>query len=56
MLPRYPRTFPRPAGTTCNGIPLEGGIEPLDPVEGGLGPANHRQVLLERASGPPADP
>jgi hypothetical protein len=32
-LPRYPRTFPRPAGTICNGIPLEGGIEPSDPIE-----------------------
>jgi hypothetical protein len=27
---RYPRTFPRPAGTICNGIPPEGGIEPSD--------------------------
>jgi hypothetical protein len=33
MLPRYPRTFPRSAGTICNGIPPEGGIEPLDPIE-----------------------
>jgi hypothetical protein len=33
MLPRYPRTFPRPAGTICNGIPPEGGIEPSDPIE-----------------------
>jgi hypothetical protein len=33
-LPRYPRTFPRPAGMICNGIPPEGGIEPSDPVEG----------------------
>jgi hypothetical protein len=32
-LPRYPRTFPRLAGTICNGIPPEGGIEPSDPVE-----------------------
>jgi hypothetical protein len=32
-LPRYPRTFPRPAGAICNGIPLEGGIEPSDPIE-----------------------
>jgi hypothetical protein len=56
MLPRYPRTFPRPAGMTRNGIPLEGGIEPSDPVEKGLGPANHLQVLLERASGPLVDP
>jgi hypothetical protein len=36
--------------------PPEGGIEPSDPVEKGLGPANHLQVLLERASGPLADP
>jgi hypothetical protein len=34
MLLRYPRTFPRPAGIICNGIPPEGGIEPSDPVEG----------------------
>jgi hypothetical protein len=33
-LPRYPRTFPRPAGMICNGIPPEGGIDPSDPVEG----------------------
>jgi hypothetical protein len=33
MLPRYPRTYPRPAGTICNGIPPEGGIEPSDPIE-----------------------
>jgi hypothetical protein len=33
-LPRYPRTFLRPAGTICNGIPPEGGIEPSDPVKG----------------------
>jgi hypothetical protein len=32
-LPRYPRTFPRPAGTICNGIPPEEGIEPSDPIE-----------------------
>ena len=32
-LPRYPRTFPRPAGTICNGIPPEGGTEPLDPIK-----------------------
>jgi hypothetical protein len=33
MLPKYPRTFPRPAGTICNGIPLEGGTEPSDPIK-----------------------
>jgi hypothetical protein len=55
-LPRYPRTFPRPMGTICNRIPPEGGIEPSDPVKRGPGPANHPQVLLERASGPLADP
>jgi hypothetical protein len=33
MLPRYPRTFPRPAETICNGIPQEGGTEPSDPIE-----------------------
>jgi hypothetical protein len=32
-LPRYPRTFLRPAGTICNGIPPEGGTEPLDPIK-----------------------
>jgi hypothetical protein len=32
-LPRYPRTFPRPAGMICNGIPPEGGTEPSDPIE-----------------------
>jgi hypothetical protein len=47
-LPRYPRTFPRPAGMICNGIPPEGGIEPSGPVKKGPGPANHLQVLLER--------
>jgi hypothetical protein len=30
---RYPRTFSRPAGTICNGIPPEGGTEPSDPIE-----------------------
>jgi hypothetical protein len=33
MLPRYPRTFPRPAGMICNGIPPEGGTEPSDPIK-----------------------
>jgi hypothetical protein len=33
MLPRYPKTFPRPAGTVCNGIPPKGGTEPSDPIE-----------------------
>jgi hypothetical protein len=32
-LPRYPRTFLRPAGTICNGIPPEGGTEPSDPTK-----------------------
>jgi hypothetical protein len=40
----------------CNGIPSEGGIKPSDPVKRGPGLANHPQVLLERASGPLADP
>jgi hypothetical protein len=39
-----------------NEIPPEGGIEPSDPVKRGPGPANHPWVLLERASGPLADP
>jgi hypothetical protein len=55
-LPRYPRTFPRPARTICNRIPPKVGIEPSDPVKRGPGPANHPQVLLECASGPLADP
>jgi hypothetical protein len=53
---RYPRTFPRPARMICNGIPSEGGTEPSDPIEMGPSPANPLQVLLERASGPLADP
>jgi hypothetical protein len=32
-LPRYPRTFPRPAGTICNGIPPEGGTKPSDLIK-----------------------
>jgi hypothetical protein len=32
-LPRYPRTFLRPLGTICNGIPPERGTEPSDPIE-----------------------
>jgi hypothetical protein len=56
MLPRYPRTFPRPAGMICNGIPLEGGTEPSDPIEMGAGLANPLQVLLECASRPLVDP
>jgi hypothetical protein len=55
-LPRYPRTFLRPAGTICNGIPPEGGTEPSDPIKMDPGPANPLQVLLERASGPLVDP
>jgi hypothetical protein len=31
MLPRYPKTFSRPAGTICNGIPP--GTEPSDPIK-----------------------
>jgi hypothetical protein len=30
---RYPRTFSRPAGTVCNGIPPKEGIKPLDPIK-----------------------
>jgi hypothetical protein len=55
-LPRYPRTFPRQAGTICNGIPPEGGTEPSDPIEMGPSPANPLQVPLERASRPLANP
>jgi hypothetical protein len=32
-LPRYPKTFSRPARIVCNGIPLKGGTEPSDPIE-----------------------
>jgi hypothetical protein len=32
-LSRYRRTFPRPAGTVCNGIPPKGGTEPSDPIK-----------------------
>jgi hypothetical protein len=32
-LPRYPKTFPRPAGTVCNEIPPKGGTEPSDPIK-----------------------
>jgi hypothetical protein len=40
----------------CNGIPPEGGTEPSDPIKMDPGLANPLQVLLERASGPLADP
>jgi hypothetical protein len=30
---RYPKTFPRPAGTVCNGIPPKGGTKPSDPIK-----------------------
>jgi hypothetical protein len=33
MLLRYPKTFLRPAGTICNGIPPKGGTKPSDPIE-----------------------
>jgi hypothetical protein len=32
-IPRYRRTFPRPAGMIRIGIPPEGGIEPSDLIE-----------------------
>jgi hypothetical protein len=32
-LPRYPKTFLRPAGMICNGIPPKGGTEPSDPIK-----------------------
>jgi hypothetical protein len=32
-LPRYPRTFLRPAGTVCNGITPKGGTEPSDLIK-----------------------
>jgi hypothetical protein len=32
-LPRYPRTFLRPPGMVCNGIPPKGGTEPSDPIK-----------------------
>jgi hypothetical protein len=40
----------------CNEIPSEGGIEPSDPIKRDRVRQNHLQVLLERASGPLADP
>jgi hypothetical protein len=50
---RYPRTFPRPVGAFCNGIPSEGGIEPSDPIKRD----RVRQITCrERTSGPLADP
>jgi hypothetical protein len=66
MLPRYPRTFPRPEGTICNGIPPEGGIEPLDPIEWvrvqqitcsyfWSAPLGHLPTLIERGSGVHSD-
>jgi hypothetical protein len=32
-LPRYPKTFPRPAGTVCKGIPPKGGTKPSNPIK-----------------------
>jgi hypothetical protein len=32
-LPRYPKTFSRPVGIVCNGIPPKGGAEPSDPIK-----------------------
>jgi hypothetical protein len=55
-LPRYPRTFPRPAGAILLRNPIRGRHRALGPYQTGPGPANHLQVLLERASGPLADP
>jgi hypothetical protein len=55
-LPRYPRTFPRPAGTIYKRNPTGGRHRALGPYRMGSGPANHQQVLLERASGPLVDP
>jgi hypothetical protein len=55
-LPRYPRTFPRPAGAILQRNPIRGRHGALGPYQTGPGPANHLQVLLERTSGPLADP
>jgi hypothetical protein len=55
-LPRYPRTFPRPEGTIFERNPIRGRHRALGPYRTGPGPANHLHVLLERASGPLADP
>jgi hypothetical protein len=55
-LPRYPRTFPRPVGAILLWNPTRGRHRALGPYRTGPGPANHLQVLLERASGPLADP
>jgi hypothetical protein len=56
MLPRYPRTFPRPTGVIMLWNPIRGRHRALGPYQTGPGPANHLQVLLEHASGPLADP
>jgi hypothetical protein len=56
MLPRYPRTFPRPAGAILYRNPTRGRHRALRPYRTGPGPANHLQVLLEHASRPLADP
>jgi hypothetical protein len=66
MLPTYPRTFPRPAGTICNGIPPEGGTEPSDPIKWvrvqhitcryfWSAPLGHKPTLIERGSGVHSD-
>jgi hypothetical protein len=55
-LPRYPRTFSRLAGAILSRNPTRGRHRALGPYQTGPGPANHLQVLLERASGPLADP
>ena len=65
-LPRYPRTFPRPAGTICNGIPPEGGTKTSDPIEWvrvqqitrryfWSVPSGHLPTLIERGSGVHSD-
>jgi hypothetical protein len=43
---RYPKTYSRPLGAICDGIPLQEGIEPLDPVKRVRDQANHPQVLF----------
>jgi hypothetical protein len=55
-LPRYPRTFSRLAGAILSRNPTRGRHRALGPYRTGPGPTNHLHVLLERASGPLADP
>jgi hypothetical protein len=50
-LPRYPRTFPKPAGTVCDGIPPKGGTEPSDPIKWVRVQQNTRRYFWNAPSG-----